>query len=233
MKKPKVFIFDVGGTLFEPYDFNIERAVKYLYENVLNVSVTYEIFVKQISEIFHVFKDREINNIEVNFYSALNYLYTMYGKKSLKEDYVIEHEFAQAFYKMKAIDGAEKLLKYLKSKDIPMYVLSNSMLSTLEIKSELSFFGLDKYFIEIVSSGDHLFRKPSKDIFNMYIYRLNNLGYKNDEICYIGDNYINDIETPVSLGLNAIHKNKENILRDGYLEINNYDYLIEWLGNND
>lgn len=233
MKNPKVFIFDVGSTLFEPYDFNYVSAMKYLYENIICQTVSYEIFVKQIDGIFHIFKDRDINNIEVNFHSLLKYLYTMYGKKSNLDDYEIEKEFAKIFYKTKEIDKVKKLLNYLTSKNIPLYVLSNSMLSSVEIKRELSEFSLDKYFIEIVSSGDHLFRKPSKELFNMYVYKLNNMGYKNLDICYIGDSLHNDIETPISLGLFAVHKNKENMMHEKYLEINDYDYLIEWLENND
>ena len=119
----------------------------------------------------------------------------IYGLKTDKKPQIIEKEFAEAMYGTSVINGIKELLEFLSLNNIKLYVLSNSMLSTEEVKREIAQFNLDKYFIEIISTADYLFRKPSLDIFNMYIKKLEVQGFSKNDITYIGNSYDYDIKS--------------------------------------
>ena len=108
-----------------------------------------------------------------------------------------------------------------------LYVLSNSMYSTNLIEKELEEVGIKDYFIQIISSGDHLVRKPSSDLFKLYLKKFSMMGYKYSEICYIGNDYYYDIETPVKLGMMSVHLSDKFMVHKNYLEVDSYLKLIE------
>lgn len=232
-KMPKAFIFDCGDTLFNVLNFNFEAIYKYFYNNIIdNSKVTYDEYVKFSESIMHVFSERDLNNIEILFSNYFNFITFAFGNKSDKDLNTIELEFAHTLYQSKPVKDVFLFLDFLKSKNIPMYVLSNSLLSTNEIKLELKENGLDEYFIDIISSGDHLFRKPSKELFLMYLKRLQMDGIDGD-VCYIGNSYKYDIVTPVELKMYSILLNEklecEYINHGDYLEVNGYKTLISIL----
>ena len=101
------------------------------------------------------------------------------------------------------------------------------MYSTLYIEKELEEVGIKKYFKQIISSGDHLVRKPSCELFKLYLKKFAIMGIDESDICYIGNDYYFDIATPIKLGMMCVHLNSELIRHDDYLEINNYLQLIE------
>ena len=206
MKLPKIIIFDVGGTLLKgDFDDSI-LGYTYLYEEVLDVKETLNDYLDFVKGMFHVIKQRESCDLEFNFRSFFNYLKDLYGLKT---------------------DKSYEKIEYLKNKNIPLYVLSNSMYSTNLIEKELEEVGIKDYFIQIISSGDHLVRKPSYDLFKLYLKKFSMMGYKYSEICYIGNDYYYDVETPVKLGMMSIHLSDKFMIHEKYLEVDSYLKLIE------
>ena len=228
MKLPKIIIFDVGGTLIEGEGWdNYQIGYKYLYEEVFDVKESFEEFMHFVGLVRPMIKKREKTQFEFSFQSFFNYLKVAYGLKTTKSYYEIEIEFIAKFYTSKPVLHVKELLDFLTSKGVLLYVLSNSMYSTNQIIDELKRNNLDEYFLEIVSTGDHLLRKPSLELFKMYLKKCHIMGYKTSEVCYIGNMYHYDIASPVRLGMKAVHKGKEFKKHTGYVEINDYLELIK------
>lgn len=227
MELPKIMIFDVGGTLLKgDFDDSI-LGYTYLYEEVLDVKETLNDYLDFVKGMFHVIKQRENCDLEFNFRSFFNYLKDLYGLKTDKSYEEIEYNFERKFYHPVLNDDVILVLEYLKNKNIPLYVLSNSMYSTNLIEKELEEVGIKDYFIQIISSGDHLVRKPSYDLFKLYLKKFSMMGYKYSEICYIGNDYYYDVETPVKLGMMSIHLSDKFMIHEKYLEVDSYLKLIE------
>ena len=53
------------------------------------------------------------------------------------------------------------------------------------------------------------------------------MGYEYSEICYIGNDYYYDIETPVKLGMMSVHLSDKFMVHKNYLEVDSYLKLIE------
>lgn len=227
MKLPKVMIFDVGGTLLDTVKFSFEEGLKYLYNEVIAKKESYEEFLFFYERLEQQINLREISSIEVSFLSLLKYWYFIYGKVSDKNDEKIECEFAERVYQTTSAPHVKAFLELLKEKKVRCFVLSNSMFSSHEIEKELEKKGLSSYFEEIVSTADYVFRKPSDAIFLMYIKKLLLEGYSLEDICYIGNEKIKDIDPPLSLGINAIWRTNTSCKTKTYMEIKEYQELID------
>ena len=233
MKLPKIIIFDVGGTLIKGTWNDSILGYIYLYEEVLDVKEPLDEYLDFVKGMFYIIKQRESCDLEFSFRSFFNYLKDLYGLKTDKSYEEIEYSFARKFYFPKLNDYVVEILEYLKNKNIPMYVLSNSMYSTNCVESELEEFGIRKYFKQVISSGDHLVRKPSPELFKLYLKKFDIMGYKSSDVCYVGNDHYFDITTPVKLGMKAIHISDKDILHDQYLEVSSYLKLIEEFDKNE
>ena len=227
MKLPKIIIFDVGGTLVKGNWEDCLLGYLYLYNEILDVKEPKEDYLKFIQDMFYVIKQRESCDLEFNFRSFFNYLKDLYGLKTNKSFEEIEYNFVRSFYRPVINDYVIDILEYLKDRNIPLYVLSNSMYSTSLIERELNNIGVKDYFIQIISSGDYLVRKPSKELFKLYLKKFDMIGINKQDICYIGNDYYYDIMTPINLGMKCVHLSDKNIVHEHYLEVNSYLKLIE------
>ncbi|MBE6131408.1 MAG: HAD family hydrolase [Erysipelotrichaceae bacterium] len=227
MKLPKIIIFDVGGTLIKGTWQDSILGYTYLYDEVLDVKESLYDYLDFVKGMFYIIKKRDTCDLEFNFKSFFNYLKDLYGLKTNKSFEEIEYTFARKFYSPMLNDNVIELLEYLNNKKISLYVLSNSMYSTNCVEKELEEVGIRKYFLQVISSGDHLVRKPSPELFKLYLKKFDMMGYKVTDVCYIGNDAYFDITTPVKLGMKAVHISNKDVKHDGYLEISNYLKLIE------
>ncbi len=226
----KAIIFDVGGTLLENENFDFQKGLKYLYDEILDIKESYDDYLKFIDSFYDVFERRKNSDLEVNFQSYLNYLIFAYGKKSEKNSEEIEHEFVKRVYQIRLIDGVKEFLEYLINNHYDLYVLSNTMFSTIEVEKELNQLGILKYFKKVLATGDHLLRKPSEMIFNVYLKYLK--GIKNSDIAYVGNDCYVDMSAPIKLGMKAFLKSDCDKEEDGYIKFKSYDSLLGWFKNN-
>lgn len=227
MKLPRIIIFDVGGTLINgPWKDSI-LGYTYLYEEVLDVKESLDDYLDFVKGMFYIIKQRETCDMEFNFRSFFNYLKAIYGLKTELSYEEIEYRFARKFYQPVLNDNVIDILEYLKVKNIPLYVLSNSMYSTKYVENELKEVGIIDYFKQVISSGDHLVRKPSPELFKLYLKKFDMMGYNNEDICYIGNDPYFDVATPIKLGMKCIHFSDKDVKHVEYLEVSSYLKLIE------
>lgn len=230
-KLPKVFIFDVGGTIFDVININFDNGLIYLYDNVIDqTKVTKEEFIKSMKEISHALRERELNNFEFSFDYFFNYVTFIYGNPHNYKPRDIEWDYSHALYQGEEIPNVIDFIKYLKDKGIKLYVLSNSMFSTPEIRLEIEEYHAREYFLDVISTGDYIFRKPSEDIFKLYIKKLALDGYNVEDLCYIGNSFRFDIVPSSRLKMNSIFfavKEEEILNNEAYLQVNSYQRLLE------
>lgn len=200
----KAIGFDLDDTLYDRADY-YRHIYELMEQSVVKSGVEFEEFYKVLQH-----------------YSDLEYekfIRQGKGKDQYKIDRVIDtyKEFGQSIGQEEGIifnalylyyrdrieyrQGAEDLLRILKQKGYELFVLTNgpsldqrNKLNQLEISQYIS---EDRWFIsdELESS------KPDASIFKNV---EESIGYTGNQIMYIGDNYINDIEGATQVGWQSI-----------------------------
>lgn len=200
----KAIGFDLDDTLYDRADY-YRHIYDLMEKTVVKSGVEFEGFYKVLQ-----------------YYSDLEYekfIRQGKGKDQYKIDRVMDtyKEFGQPIGQEEGIifnalylyyrdrieyrQGAEDLLQLLKQKGYELFVLTNgpsidqrNKLNQLEINQYIP---EDRWFIsdELESS------KPDANIFKKV---EESIGYTGDQILYIGDNYINDIEGTTQVGWQSI-----------------------------
>lgn len=98
-----------------------------------------------------------------------------------------------------------EILNYLQAKQYQLHLITNGFEKVQEAKLQNS--GLDKYFIQMITSEASNSLKPKKEIFD---YALQKTGAKLSESIMIGDNQDADIAGALNAGMDAIFMNHIN-----------------------
>lgn len=221
----KGIIFDMGDTLFYNKNISFKRAIERLYNNIKNQEIiNKEEFIDKsynvLQEIFNNRKELEFKMIDYLLY--IKTLFDIEFNESLEN---IEEQFAYDSCDYILIDNVIDILKYFKSKNYPMILLSNTSFSKNIIVKILG--DLSNYFDEIFVSSDYPFRKPNKCFFELGINKLN---LAKRDIFYIGNDYNYDVLGSMNAGVNPIWFNENNIEKNtenNVKVIRNYLSLIE------
>lgn len=104
--------------------------------------------------------------------------------------------------RMRLVPGSVDTLKYLKSKDIKLALLTNGGARCQRDKVEQ--FNLGQYFNGIYIEGELGYGKPDPRVYNKAI---SDLGVKNESTWMIGDNPLWDVAAPQKLGLKGVYVN--------------------------
>ena len=112
----------------------------------------------------------------------------------------LEKEIASA----KLYPESREVLEELRKKNIKLGLISNLASPYKEQFFEL---GLNEYFNEVLFSCDVGLRKPDLKIYKKMIRNLN---INPAQVLMTGDNVSADVDGPKSIGMNAIHLDREN-----------------------
>lgn len=103
-----------------------------------------------------------------------------------------------------------EILDYLAAKKYQLHLITNGFEKTQH--SKLKYSGLDKYFIQVITSEGSNSLKPHKEIFD---YAFQKAGANQEESIMIGDTIDVDILGAVNAGIDQVHVNhltKERVL---------------------
>ena len=175
------------------------------YWNSITEKAYDEYLKKKIS-----FQDMRIKRMQMLFSTYLEKISKEEADNRFKE-YLKAYERNWVLF-----DDAKEVLESLK-KRYKLAIVSNGDSDQQRKKIEVT--GLDKYFSDIVISGEVGFSKPEKEIFEIACKMLN-VNKKNAVM--IGDKYKVDIEGSINAGMNGIWVNRK-------LENQNYKYQIKEL----
>ncbi len=179
----RAVVFDLDHTLFDRYA-TISVLVPQLRKHFdLNDGVTDEFFIQELS-----YGDKHF--VHKGWQGIYNHLISKEIFKTIPsfEEYT---EIVLRHFKHIAVkyDFAEPTLKKIKSMGYKVGLITNGN-AELQYK-KLSMLGLTDCFDEIIVSGETPYEKPDKRIFLMMAEKM---GFSPDEMMYIGDHPLNDID---------------------------------------
>jgi putative hydrolase of the HAD superfamily len=221
MNKPLGILFDLGDTVCEYYHNDPMEGTK----RILEVSDNpHKIVAEQIQELaMRLSKEtsdrRDETNLEVSFKSFERLLYEYFDIHFKVDINEVEKIFVKYSYASRPSEGIEDLFKTLNSLNIKYGALSNSTFTADTLKYELGLNNLYPDFEFIISSCDYCLRKPNKIIFELAQRKL---GFKAEDIWFIGDSYKYDVEGSKNAGMVPVwynRKNKPADKNDGYIEV--------------
>lgn len=189
--KYKYLLFDMGNTIIKNIKFDSRKALIKLYEIINNSTICQDEFVNTGIEILNkLFKNRDIDNIEIPYQKYINEILIHYNIYNMELENIELELYKYSVYDEKIIN-IKNILKELKKNKFELYVLSNATFSSNCLKYTLDKFGILEYFNEVYSSGDVTHRKPS----NMFLKECNILNLINiQEAIYIGNDEYFDKE---------------------------------------
>ncbi len=179
----KAAVFDLDHTLFDRYA-TIRVLVPQLRKHFdLNDGVTDEYFIQELS-----YGDKHF--VHKGWQGIYNHLVEKGIFKTLPGfDQYTEIVLRHFRHIAEKYDFAEHVLKQLKEKGYKVGLITNG---TAELQyKKLQKLELTDLFDEIIVSGETPYEKPDKRIFLMMAEKM---GLRPDEMLYIGDHPLNDIE---------------------------------------
>lgn len=198
------------GTLLNEKHHDWKQGLKYLTNNILK-NANYS----DVLQLAKNFEDKNMKNRSITFKEPkmIDQLKMFKNKYEFNNDetlYDIEYLFLKHSRKCTLNDDVLDLLDYLSNYNNSLYVMSNTIYSSLSIKRLLKDFNIEHYFEEIYTSADFGYRKPSKKFFDYVIKECTDSDYYNTEdIIYIGDSFEKDVLGATSVGFHTILLSKE------------------------
>lgn len=132
--------------------------------------------------------DTVLKDISFNFENGIAYLHRMFFREKCS-------------------------LEELQKKEIPMYILSNSIFTGHSAVRLLDDFGISGFFSKLFSSADYRVRKPSPAFYRIVLDEIseNNRGIKAEDILYVGNDYATDVMGAASMGLSTVWYNVNHL----------------------
>lgn len=192
--------FDLDDTLYDR-----SRPLKYAFEKA-NFDVDFDRFrhlFKEYSEQAIRIHNKGFLDLEDSrIYRIVKTIHAFGNLLTYEEGEDFQKTYSDAQDKIFLYEGYEEVFKYLKSKDVEMFILTNG--PTFHQKRKVERLGLKKYFDEnnIFISDEIGYSKPDKRAFEIVDKKLN---LKDKEVYFVGDSIENDLVGARNFGFNPIH----------------------------
>ena len=217
----KAIFFDLDDTLInsKKAEYNAICEFKKLYSvfNKIKDETFANIWNKISMEIYEKYHSGKISFEELRI-GRMKELFNNYSINISDEEAKEKFNNYQNIYEKNWIlfDDAKKVLESLKNK-YKIAIISNG--DGKWQRKKIEYTGLNKYFSDVVISGEAGYSKPEKEIFNIACKMVN---LKPENCIMIGDKFKVDIEGALNVGMQAIWVNRKK-------EKINYEYQIEEL----
>ena len=242
MNKPKMILFDYGGTLLYEPNLNPDAGNKaifpYIKENPHNV--TPDEFNNFLRGTFDKIRKLNGGQLEIHEHIFLRYVLEYFDMKLSIPLEEAEWIICNAISDAKKTPGAEEMLASLQNMGIRTGVISNLCWSGNALTKRLHEHFPNHQFEFILTSSEYIFRKPEKLIFDLAVRKS---GLNRDEIWYCGNDMAADICGADAAGLfpvlyddrsipSALHGKNDSIsVAFPYLKIGSWKELMNCLKN--
>ena len=238
-QKPKMILFDVGGTLFADGKCNPANGFEKLRHYATNPDVTNgetlsEYWNEFLSEVSGVKSESGIN-LDTPLSCIIKYAAMNTGLVFDIPMAVQEEIFDRYNSSRQVLDGVPELLEKLDSLRIRTAIISNNMMSGESLSLAINRWIPYAKFEFCLTSADILFAKPSSNIF---VTALKYAGLKPEDCWYCGDGLKPDVYgasargiTPVLLDINSslpLEFRNDDICKK-YLTVNNWSALKDYI----
>lgn len=242
-KKPKMILFDVGGTLFADGKCNPAEGFERLRHYALNPEVTNgeklgEYWNEYLAEVSGV-KSKSGITLDVPLSSVIRYAAMNAGLVFNIPMAAQEEIFDRYNTSRQVIDGVPELLEKLDFLGIRTAVISNNMMSGESLSLAIKRWIPSAKFEFCLTSADILFTKPSKNIF---ITAAKYAGLEPSECWYCGDGIKPDVYgasacgmTPVLLDVKSStsFEFRSDDVCEKYTAVNNWNVLKAFIEEKD
>ena len=230
-----ILIFDYFETVVETHSMDFNRGLKVLWEKYYKDKCSFEEITKVGDEQFQILLDLHKKGLEYRFVAdELPEYAKRFGGEVVPMTSDEEADFLMNCNDMEVMPGMAEVLETLKTKGIPMYILSNSGFTAEALTKVLDRLGIGKYFKKVWSSADYGKIKPDRGIFDMAIETAlkDNPGQQRSDIVFLGDIFETDVTGAHNAGINAIwfdHDGKDIECGFEYRKIRSASELIGML----
>jgi putative hydrolase of the HAD superfamily len=201
MRKPKMILFDYGGTIICEPGFSTlnakAAALRYAVKNPRNL--TPEQIDRFADELYEKYtKPVRAAGGEITLASFLRLLF-----EYLQIEFSVPYEELEIIYHdgispSKNTPNIEAALNYLRENDIRSAVLSNNSFSGKALTTRINRLLPDNDFEFIISSSDYLIRKPDKMIFELALRKAD---LPPEDVWFCGDSVYSDANGSHSAGI--------------------------------
>ena len=230
-----ILIFDYFETVVKTHSMDFNRGLKVLWEKYYKDKCSFEEITKVGDEQFQILLDLHKKGLEYRFVAdELPEYAKRFGGEVVPMTPDEEADFLMNCNDMEVMPGMTDVLEALKTKGIPMYILSNSGFTAEALTKVLDRLGIGKYFQKVWSSADYGKIKPDRGIFDMAIETAlkDNPGQQRSDIVFLGDIFETDVTGAHNAGINAIwfdHDGKDIECGFEYRKIRSASELIGML----
>lgn len=238
-KKPKMILFDVGGTLFNdgkciPAD-GFEKLRQYAVNPEVTDGKTLEKYWDEFMDDISGVKSKSGTTLDIPLSSVIRYASMNTGLKFEISDEEQEEIFDRFNSERNVLDGVTDLLATLDSLGIRTAVISNNMMSGESLAIAMRKWIPSAKFEFCLSSADILLTKPDKRIF---MTALNHAGLEPSDCWYCGDNVIPDVFGSSSCGITPVLIDEKTDIPlefrsdekcEKYLTVNNWNHLTDFI----
>ncbi len=208
----KIVLIDLGNTLIYNKKIDFNEGYTYLYSLINETNITKDVFVNEAFQLFQkMYVSRDIDLIEIAFQSFLKRLFDKLHVTSVYSFAELEKIIYDKTVKDEPIDGVLAFLDFLKSQNIPVYIISNSTFSSQCLRKTIDAFGISKFIQGLYSSADYGYRKPNRLFFEK-IAPLQNI--HKEETVMIGNDAYFDFEFAKNISVDFLWFNEKNEKKD-------------------
>lgn len=239
-KKPKMIIFDVGGTLFNDGKCIAEKGFSALLSVAENPEITNKktlakYWSEYMDEVCKGLKSKSGICLDAPLSAIIKYA-TMNAGLHINLSMAEQEELFDRFNSTReVIDGIPELFETLEKLNIRYAIISNNAMSGEGLALSI------KHWIPSIipefclTSADILFTKPCKDIF----ITASNYAHLEPEDCwYCGDGRIPDVDGAKNAGMTPVLLDEKSEIplefrtdggRGEYMTVNNWNVLKDYL----
>lgn len=211
MNKPKMILFDYGGTLMYEPDFMPENGNKAIYPYISDNphNVTLEEFSDYLLTLFDEIRALRGEMIEIHEHTFLRNVFEHFNIKLSIPIEEAEWIIWNGISKAVATPGATEMLHKLQSNGIRTGVISNLCWSEKALSRRLNLSFPEHKFEFILTSSEYIFRKPDQHLFDMAIRKSM---LQASDIWFVGNDKAVDVIGAKNAGLIPVFYDDRTIL---------------------
>lgn len=222
----KVILFDLYDTILKNISFDFVKGIEFIYNRYFTAACTQK-DLEDVAETFlPLYKKRNEDQTEICLIKdEVSFFFDKFGLKQpdniLKLEYLIMNEMQN----VTLLDDVRNTLNELHEEGITLYILSNSIFTSVSAKLLLDKFGVLNYFSEVFSSADYGIRKPSSAFYNFAINKImDEIQVLKNQISYMLEMIMKQMWLAAkNVGLDTVWYNVMHLPNHSCLEIDDID----------
>lgn len=205
MKKKYTHIFfDLDNTLWD-FKTNSYHAMQITFrhfkleDGTVGFDRFFEVYSRHNHDLWEKYRNKEIKKKEL---TTLRFQLTFeeLGLSGIDPQEMNDKYLSEMPCQTFLIDGAEEILKKLKSAGFSLFIITNGFVEVQHKKMESS--GLKPYFDKVFISEDLKVPKPGREIFD---YAIKSANAKKSNSLMVGDDWEVDIAGALNAGIDAVY----------------------------